>query len=166
MKTLLILNVIGGICRPMSVVYSPDCYRVLDKIIVKQNEYNNLIICNDDHSIVNQEFRFLPEHATTPPDRSIISYFVTRLAKRYEHLTKNTLSAVKKPHNYSIISSSREIHIVGFNLSLDIIPTALDLIQDGISVQIETELCGDLTEDRRLKSLEYLQFLGVPLVNS
>lgn len=165
MNGLLITNLLWGSCRTMSPLCCENFSQVVDNIIKASSNFDVCFIVNDSHKKDDFEFKYLPPHnlvGTGDTGRLLISE--SKLQCKYTvFLTKNQLSAVGSPHNQDVVLSYgfNKISVAGFALSIDILPTCLDLLNLNQNVSIMPECVGDLSEDRKNKALEYMTFIGL-----
>lgn len=162
MKNLLLcLNVCRGIGNPHHWYFSPDVWKVHNVIQSIADHYDTKFIINDKHSGDDPEFRFLPPHLDNEFDRMILS-------PRYESfqiLNKKTLNAIGNEHNKKLIVDQFDtIDICGFNLSTDVIPTALGLLDHHQNFAVVVDGCGDIKSEMKEAGLKYLQTIGVRII--
>ncbi len=162
---LVVLNMQYACIRPYSVVSCENAYNVIENIIKVSQGYNSCFIINDNHKNSDTEFNFLPPHAVTEEDKVRLPNLENRInIKNIEFLDKSHLSAIHSEHNRLLILNNKYdiITISGFSTSLDVIPTALSFLAYGQNINIIEECTGDLSEDRKNKSIDYMKFIGVP----
>ncbi len=159
-KALVCLNLNYGHYNSKSPVCSEYFISIYDNIIEESEKYESCYIINDNHSPNDGEFLFLPPHCISGTLEALNLPHRHHLIKSkiVENLYKNHLSGFKSPHNKILITNQfKEITLCGFNLSTDIIPTALDALQLGLKPTVVAHLSGDMTKELKQKSLDYLK---------
>lgn len=162
MKNLLLcLNICRGLSNPHHWYFSEDVWKVNLFIQNVQDHYSHKIIINDKHSGDDSEFRFLPPHLDNEFDRMILS-------PRYETfqlLHKRTLNAFNNEHNKKLIIDQFDtIDLCGFNITTDIVPTALGLLDHHQDFAVIEEGCGDIKKEMKESGLKYMQTIGIKII--
>jgi nicotinamidase-related amidase len=162
----IILNVCLGINRPGSLISNIKNLNILKNIIQLSEKFDSCFIFNDKHKKHDKEFNFLPEHCLeltgdSCPDLDIIN---SLKCKNNGIFYKNTLSILKNNHIKEMIKniSPPEINLCGFNLSTDILHTALDFLSEGYNINIYKDCCGDYLNNSYVFDL--LQQLNIKIL--
>jgi len=168
MNILLVLNLSASVVRPLSVMNCVNVHQTITRIVEEANsgKYDICIICNDEHKISDPEFKYFPPHSLADSgDTGHLSAIEQKMKIPIHYTKKREFSAIFSSTNEIAIAQYRPeiVTVVGFTCSLDIVPTIFALIDSGYNVKIIEKCCGDLTEDRKKKAIEYLTFMGVPI---
>ena len=169
MKVLIVLNPVREISFRDSWYSSSNPARLFDNIGNLAKKMDRVLITKDQHTSEDNEFKFLPKHCLASNFGDMYEHdFLNQLDpnKRYFLKTKETLSALHFNSQREFFSEhltpNDDIVIGGFALSLDIIPTVLDLLQEGYNkVRTYEDIVDDISPEYKEISLKYLQIIGV-----
>lgn len=163
-KALIILNLCEGVICPNSIWCGFSPHKTIENIIglSTTNDYDVCYIINKN----GQESRYLPPHLVSiSSDTARLFYYEERIKCKFKgFIEKNImglnqhLSELIRNHNFD------EITLTGWNCSTDIVPVALDLMDLRENIVIHRECVDDIEISRKEKSLEYLGYLGVPII--
>lgn len=157
---LLCLNICRGISIPDKWFFSDDVWKAHGTIREIANNYQTKIIINDNHSGDDPEFRFLPPHFDNEFDKMLLSPYY----EDFQVLKKKTLNAFCNEHNKNlIIDQFDSISLVGFNVTTDIVPTALGLLDYHQNFEVLEKCCGDFSKETKESGLKYLKTIGIKI---
>jgi nicotinamidase-related amidase len=162
---LIVLNLIYASVRKESPVSCVNPYVVINNIVELSKKYEYCYMINDSHNRGDNELKYLPPHALDfSIDSTIIVNFWNKINSRVKTaLFKKTQDAIQNEHIKKLILDKHhsEICVTGFSTSLDILPTVLGLKQYHPNVVIKDDCTSDLTEEHKLKAIEYMKWIGV-----
>lgn len=124
--------------------------------------FDSVFVIVDYHRADDIEFEFLPLHLTSRIGQQTISLGLNEVFL----FKKNTLSCCGKPAHRKAMTDifgkekMGEVYLAGVSLSLDILPSALDLLQMGINVVVDKDFVCDISEEHKSTALKYLGAFG------
>lgn len=163
MKNLLLcLNLAYGYAQPENWYFSDQMYPVLARISQHSYAHTECLIINDIHTSEDPEFAFLPPHMDTRISQQPVRDYKKYIDIPYQVSHKRHLNALHSEHNRGLIIDKFErISLCGFNLSTDVVPTALGLLDYHQNFEILSCCCGDVSKDLKQKAISYLRTLGI-----
>lgn len=168
MNLLVVLNWCYGIAKPFSPLFCPDVHLVGNQIKRVAHLFDRTFVMNDYHSGGwTDEFKYLPPHNVDEVSRTLLDHELYKVARKVETIRKHELNAFGNDHAASLLflPSPKNIMVTGFTASTDVIPTCLALIDLGQNVYVHKDCIGDISPDRKAKSLEYIEFIGIPILD-
>ena len=170
-KLLLCLNICNGVDGKYSLYYNKDGNVVKNAILKVVKNFRVVCIVNDMHHKTDLEFNYTPPHLLFENNMSLESNVPEKFMKECKRLNpmvechiKNSWSATFSEHLRALITNyidyNDEIIIVGFDLALDIVPTALLLAQQHKNVKIYRDGIGSVSKENKYL-FHYLNYMGI-----
>lgn len=164
---LLICNLCYGSIRPSCLASCEKPYQVLDNIVKLSDQFSDILVVNtyynqSDRKHINMPPYFVPD----TQDTLRLNEYEQKIAKlNFEVCNKYTLSCLGQPHILTRVKNKyTDITVCGFSLSLDILPTCIDLISLDKKVTLKCDCVGNLPDQPNEILLKYLGFLGVKII--
>ncbi|TXT66058.1 MAG: hypothetical protein BAJALOKI3v1_50057 [Promethearchaeota archaeon] len=166
---LIVFNPILESINKKACFYAINSNKILGNIFVETKKHTNVIIINDLHSKYDNELKFLPPHRLKHTTNSLpITWFQDRTKNIIAKFNKNQMSAIQSiPQLLPTLRSikTESVFLSGFNMSTDILPTAIDFLQNGFIPIINTDLISDFDDSIIDITVQYLRFIGCKVIN-
>lgn len=168
MRALIATNVCYGVTQPSCWLYNTiEAHQTLNNIAEASKSFGFCFFVNDLHYPDDPEFRYIPSHMIFgSPDVARLDWFEKKIRSyKFQFRTKNALSALRGNglgHELKMYGFD-EIALAGFTASIDVLATALDLLQEGHKVFIIKDCIDDTKMEHKIHAVTYLKYLGIPV---
>ena len=131
--------------------------------------FDRTLVINDNHypHIPDPEFKYLPPHCNNVIDCNTLDWKLYEVANNAEKIRKHTLNAfLYGSHAWELLLNlkPKNVMVAGYVASIDVVPTCLGLMDAEQNIYVHKDCIGDVSKERKEKALEYLEFIGIPIL--